>query len=326
MSVVVVTHDRVHSLPRVLAPLLSTGDALEVVVVVDGCADGTLELLRDLSHEDERVRPVWRENGGPSAARQTGVEAAHGDVVLLLDDDVVPDADLVRGHAARHAQDDALVVVGYMPTLLPAVRTRGQFATVLYAVEYEDACRRYEADPAHVLERLWTGNVSLRRADALRVGIDCPEVRGMYHEDTELGLRLAAAGLTGVFDRQLTSRHLHRRSLGAFARDSRAQGRGRVRLAALHPERVPEPSDADLLVGVPSPLVPMARRPTLAATCGLLRLVVVLSGFVRAYGVETVAARLLRRFEQVRGARAERYRVGQSGMLRSEQSGARPSA
>lgn len=313
VSVVVTTYRRRERLPLVLAPLLATDEALEVVVVVDGADDGSLDLLQELAAADGRLRPVWRENGGPSAARQTGVEHAGGEVVLLLDDDVVAGPGLVAGHAARHAGSRGLVVLGYMPTQLPSTRGPGQFATRLYATEYEQACHRYEQDARTVLQQLWTGNVSLRREDALRVGISAPAVADIYHEDTELGVRLASAGLEGVFDRSLSSVHLHSRDLPAFQRDARSQGRGRVRLAALHPGTVPPVGDQELLQGVPGPLAALAGDDrVLAAVCALLAGLVRGAGAVRAYGPEAAAARLLRRFEQVRGARAERTRSAEA--------------
>ncbi len=87
-------------------------------MVVDGCDDGSIELVEELRRDDERL--VARcENGGASAARQAGVEAASGEVVVLLDDDVVAEPGLVTGHARAHADRDGVVVVGYAPVAAP---------------------------------------------------------------------------------------------------------------------------------------------------------------------------------------------------------------
>ena len=109
----------------------------------------------------------------------------------------------------------------------------------LYADAYDKWLRDVAADPGVVLRRLWGGNVSLRRADAVRVGLDEPAMHGRRHEDHELGLRLAAAGLTGVFDPALVAEHRYARDLASFCGDCRAEGAGRVALHRLHPELGP---------------------------------------------------------------------------------------
>lgn len=66
----------------------SFGD-FEIIVVNDGSIDGTSAAVRALAAKDEkgRVRLVERENGGVSAARNTGIKESRGDFVCFLDSD-----------------------------------------------------------------------------------------------------------------------------------------------------------------------------------------------------------------------------------------------
>jgi glycosyltransferase involved in cell wall biosynthesis len=308
MSVVVSTYDRRHLLEAMLEPLLADPATTEVVVVVDGCRDGSYELLGELATADPRLRPLFIENAGQSGARAKGVDAAMGDVVLLLDDDVVAAPGLVTGHARWHATTRDCVVVGYMPTHRPPRRRRGMFATYLYADEYEARCKAYEADAGDVLRHLWGGNVSLRRADALHVGVSAGRFARSKHEDREFGIRCLEAGLSGVFDRELRATHVHHRPLAAFLEDARMQGSDRWVIASVHPDIGGAPTlesyDDGLPVHVRRALrwcdVPAVGGAARALGCALVEL----SGGVRLFRLETAAARALRRMEHRRGARA----------------------
>jgi CDP-glycerol glycerophosphotransferase len=67
---------------------------IEIIVVDDGSPDGSADIARRHTRRDLRVRLVQRENGGLSAARNTGIDHARGEFLTFVDsDDVVqPDA------------------------------------------------------------------------------------------------------------------------------------------------------------------------------------------------------------------------------------------
>jgi GT2 family glycosyltransferase len=307
VSVVVPTFERRERLPRVLEPLRADPGPDEIVVVVSA-PDGSLEVVEAIAREDPRFAPVFvEEDSGLVLARVAGAERARGDVVLFLDDDVIPSFGLARGHAARHAGRPRAVVLGYMPILLPPRRRPGEYATYAYAYAYERRTREWERDPAQTLRAFWAGNHSLRRADFLAVtaGIDDPIV---YHEDLDFGLRCLEAGLEGVFDRSLMARHEHRHGPAAFERDAARSGTGLWRIHARDPERMPAPTPERLEAGLPAParaLLAAARRPGWEpAVVGALRGLVRLAGRCHAYRVEDLAAEMLRRCLQQRAIAA----------------------
>ena len=59
----------------------------ELVVVNDGSRDGTGPILDRLAATDPRVRVLHRPNGGHGPALRTGIEAASGEALFLIDSD-----------------------------------------------------------------------------------------------------------------------------------------------------------------------------------------------------------------------------------------------
>lgn len=59
----------------------------EVILVDDGSPDNCGKMCDDWAKKDDRIRVVHQENGGLSAARNTGIRNAVGEYVLFLDSD-----------------------------------------------------------------------------------------------------------------------------------------------------------------------------------------------------------------------------------------------
>jgi glycosyltransferase involved in cell wall biosynthesis len=251
VSVVVPTFQRRQRLPRLLAPLLSDAATHEVVVVDDGSTDGSAELLACIADDNPRVRVVRTPNRGQAPAQDLGASLAAGDVVLFIDDDVVPRANLVSGHSRRHTGEPNLVVVGYMP-VLPASDTRMDWIVQRYAREYALKVAEWERAQERILLGLWGGNVSLRRTHLDKVPLAAPDYHIRYHVDLDFGLRCRRAGLQAVFDRSLDATHEYSRTVDGFLRDQAASAADRVILHRMHADvlgPLPEPyfrSDASL--------------------------------------------------------------------------------
>ncbi len=88
VSVLVPTYNRAYCLPRAVdSALAQTHQNLEVLIIDDGSTDDTPDLVERLYGGDSRVRYVRQPNQGVSAARNTGIAAARGEFVGLLDSD-----------------------------------------------------------------------------------------------------------------------------------------------------------------------------------------------------------------------------------------------
>ena len=223
VSVIIPTLGRPVSLSRTIASVLPDSRATEVVVVIDGDDDEeSRQSVAEWTSRDARVRGIVQPNAGSNAARERGVREARGSIVVMLDDDVVAGVGLISGHAARHDGVTPLIVVGYMPVVLPTdpiLRVTAE----LYASAYDECCQDYEQQPQGILDHLWSGNVSMRRADVLAVGLTSA-LKLRYHVDMEFGIRCSRAGMIGVFDRSLAATHHYERRVEQAVRDARNGG------------------------------------------------------------------------------------------------------
>ncbi|MEO8650307.1 MAG: glycosyltransferase family 2 protein [Acidobacteriota bacterium] len=83
---------------RIQEALGTLGKTAEVIYVDDGSTDKSLEILKEIASEDERVRVVsLRRNYGQTAAMSAGIDAATGDILIPMDADLQNDpADIKR--------------------------------------------------------------------------------------------------------------------------------------------------------------------------------------------------------------------------------------
>ena len=85
ISVVMPTFNRARALEVNLPRVLALEGVVEIVVVVDGSTDETMEVLE--AFRDERLRAIVQEQQGSPAARNRGVTETSGEWILILDDD-----------------------------------------------------------------------------------------------------------------------------------------------------------------------------------------------------------------------------------------------
>ena len=195
-SVVIPTFNRKESLRRTLDALARqslSADAFEVIVVSDGSADGTEQLLSDYAENGSlRLRWFSQPNRGPAAARNLGIEKAEAQIIVFTDDDVEPVPEFLARHLRRHDREERLVVIG---PLSPNPKWVGvepvwiawehQKLQEIYAMfkpggKYEGCFGGYE--------HFYSGNASVRRKWLIEVG--CFNTQFTRQEDVELASRL----------------------------------------------------------------------------------------------------------------------------------------
>ena len=282
VSVVIPTFRRKEALLRALRSLASQSidpAEYEVVVVVDGSDDGTLEAAESCE-QPYALRVLWQGNRGRAAACNTGVAAAEAELVVLLDDDMEASPRLLEEHLKAHMAGPRLAVMGAAPIM---VSSSAPPPTTYIARKFNRHLEHLaRAGGPLALRDFYSGNLSIRRAvfESVR-GFD--ERFTIYgNEDLELSLRLTAAGVSIVYEAAAIAHQSNDKNFDALARDNVAKGRTAVLLARLHPE-----ARAQLKIGTFG-REPLRRRMVvntlLAATRVFPPSRAIVVGFVRALG------------------------------------------
>jgi glycosyltransferase involved in cell wall biosynthesis len=248
VSVVLPARDRAHCMRAVLDALAAqrTEGWFEVVVVDDGSVDGTSDIIRRHPVVGGYVRCAA--SRGAATARNIGTVLATGDTVLYVDADMVlpptlladfgarsrPDTVLIGFREAIPAQGDGARARTVIPPRRPRLWNdyRARFRAPageplwysgrvlpepveIHALDETDDFRTlghgrlyYDTDlPRMVFSAL----VAMPRAAVLDVGGFEPEFsrRGWGFEDTHLGAKLIASGLTVIPLRQAVGFHVY---------------------------------------------------------------------------------------------------------------------
>jgi O-antigen biosynthesis protein len=239
-SIVVATFDRPLDLRACLRSLLAqTTQRPTEIIVVDNHPDSAL--TPPVVAEFPGVRLLSEPRQGLSYARNAGIAASRGEVIVATDDDVVMPADWLEKLLAPFARDDVMIVTG---NVLPAeLDTRAQrlfehygglgrgFVRVEAAGEWFGSWYR-EAVPTWQLGA--TANAAFRSTifSHPRIGMLDPALGAGSptgcSEDTDLFYRVLAAGFTVVYEPAAYVWHHHRRDMRALRRQIYSYSKGHV--------------------------------------------------------------------------------------------------
>jgi mycofactocin system glycosyltransferase len=257
-TVIVPHHDRPDMLARCLAAL---GSAYPVLVVDDASTHPERIIEVCASHNAAFVR---REvNSGPGAARNTGLAQTSSEIIVFLDSDCVPPADLVDRLVA-HLVDPIVGAAAPRIAAIESDTSAGRYAATCGSLDLGDRAARVM--PRTRVAYVPTAALAVRRAALLDVAhagsVFDPSLR--YGEDVDLDWRLDEAGWRIRYDPTVTVRHAEPDGWPALLARRFRYGTSAGPLGRRHPNSmaplVVHPWSLLTVIGL------LARRPRLAAT------------------------------------------------------------
>ena len=211
-SVIIVVHAGAHHLADSLDPLAAAAGrgTIEVVVVDNGSADRCGEEARRRYPLAKVVRSD--DNTGFAGGVHLGVEAATGDVLVLLNDDAAAEPGLVEAHLETLAANPRAAVSAGRLTSWDGRKhdfVRGGVTFDCHAFQLGQGFEVIEIEapaPGTELPFACGGNMAIRRSDWEKIGGFDRELFA-YFEDVDLGWRLWAVGREVVAAPDAVARH-----------------------------------------------------------------------------------------------------------------------
>ena len=201
LSVVIPTYQRERVLLETIDSLINLQYGPAEILIVDQTREHRPDTQNELANLDTVGKIRWIRLAHPSITRamNVGLEAARNEVVLFLDDDIIPDTFLISSHAQAHADHSCNIIAGQVlqPGEEPVIETKA------YEPFKFNSCRR------QFVSELMGGNFSIKRNLALSLGgFDENFVHVAYRFEAEFAARALAAGENILFQPEASIRHL----------------------------------------------------------------------------------------------------------------------
>ena len=188
ISVVIPLYNKESCIRKTIDSILSQSFRdFEIVIVDDGSSDGSAKIVSSIP--DDRIRLITKVNGGPSSARNRGIEEAKGDYVAFIDADDIWSPDYLKEMVDLMADFPDAVIWGFNYSMIQDGQVKNSTVE-----EYRGyVSERWDYFPFFFS----SSSTCCRRSTLIELGGF--DERMVYGEDIDMWFRLLLRG-EGVLD------------------------------------------------------------------------------------------------------------------------------
>jgi cellulose synthase/poly-beta-1,6-N-acetylglucosamine synthase-like glycosyltransferase/peptidoglycan/xylan/chitin deacetylase (PgdA/CDA1 family) len=195
VSIVVPAYNEAVGIARAVTSLAqSRYRDVELIIVDDGSTDGTADLVRALRLSN--VRLIEQSNQGKPAALNTGIAAATGEIIVMVDGDTVFEPDTLS-YLVQPFSDPVVGAVAGTTKVANRGRLLGRWQHIEYVMGFNLDRRMYEQ--LHCMPTVPGAIGAFRRAALTDVG---PIAADTLAEDTDLTMAVGRAGWHVVYEQR----------------------------------------------------------------------------------------------------------------------------
>jgi len=184
----------------------------EVIVVDDCSADESKGYLQTAKALYKNIKVIFHnKNKGLSAARNTGIRGASGQIVLFIDNDIIVDSNFLEVHKKYHTEiyQTKVAVVSNLSFAPEYIKSSnfGRYMNSRY-IGNRSPAEKKKLDYSNLSPSYFGGGISSVRRDVLlAVGMFDEHIRGYGAEDEQMGFLLSQAGVRIVFAEEARALH-----------------------------------------------------------------------------------------------------------------------
>jgi glycosyltransferase involved in cell wall biosynthesis len=236
VSVIVPTYNGEKKILTLLNALKTqTFREFEIVVVIDGSTDNTLEVVNDFGKGFQKLKVIVQDNQGRAVVKNRGVMESSGKFLIFYDDDMEPDSNSVQLHISFYEKTKGLLT-----------------GNLIESVHENTDIQRYKASLAEKwLQKYNEGLNELSVSDLFFSAANCSVPRDQFlslggfderlkdAEDYDFALRAINSGIKVYFDKSNCAIHHERITCKSYIMRLREYNRARQKVNTLHPELKP---------------------------------------------------------------------------------------
>jgi glycosyltransferase involved in cell wall biosynthesis len=233
LSVIIGTYNQADIIGLCLQSLCNQTLAPELyeIIVVDSLSkDNTSDIV--IQHNaNDNIKYIRQENRGKTAARNTGIKAAKGEIIVLTDADMIADNNFLEEHLSFHNLFKMSCAEGLTYNLKSLKPDFGPTNIEPYI--------KQKIKPGQNLKWAYflSGNLSLPKNMLIKAGLFDERFVGYGWEDIELGYRLSKMGIPLIYLPQAVNYHYHLPNKEELVKRKYTMGLSAALFYLKHPDR-----------------------------------------------------------------------------------------
>ncbi|RRT93464.1 glycosyltransferase family 2 protein [Empedobacter falsenii] len=133
ISVIVPVYNAEEYLDKCINSILNqTYKDFELILVNDGSTDNSLKICNNYKIKDNRIKVIYKVNGGVSSARNIGIDKSTGEYILFIDADDFINTEFINNFVKESLSPELFKIHGYTNILLDNTKTLSQLSNKIY--------------------------------------------------------------------------------------------------------------------------------------------------------------------------------------------------
>ncbi|HOS83119.1 MAG TPA: glycosyltransferase [Methanolinea sp.] len=207
VSVIIATYNRPKILKNTLYFLLKEQYPNYEIIIVDSTEKIPNELQEYIQENNKKILYIKTKKEGPGAARNIGIQASKGDIIIFIDDDIIPFSNFIENHIKNYQNEE---IGGVGGRVLPKFAKSNIESKKIGKIRFDGKIiSNFSLNFKTEVDHVYGCNMSFRKNILMKIGGFSTDFSGnAYFEETDISIRVRKEGYKLIFDPEATVIHL----------------------------------------------------------------------------------------------------------------------